>query len=652
MPRVTRRSAAAGATISEVAAAAGVSQATVSRVMNGRATVSPQIAERVREAALALRYRPSTSARSLSLGRTGTVALIVPDLANPVFQRVMRGAVEAAEAAEHRVLVAETAGRTGRELDIVREARSRCDALVLVSPTVPDAPLRQLLGEVSPVVLVNRVLPGSPAPSVSVDHGHGLHALVEHLVGLGHRHLVHLEGPATAAATPERARTLQEAARRWDGLRVTTLPSGTRLDDGYAVADQVLQTRASAVVAFNDLVAFGVLARLNETGVAVPADLSVAGFDGIELARFATPPLTTASVDQAELGRRAVRRLLDLVAGREDAGWSVDVLVPELLVRASTGPVPPARRGSRGQDGGADGQLPPEPARWVLEGAGAHLRAAGTVLARLDDGSATPRVHSPRPFLHPVHSLAGVPVSAAGPVLHRHQNGLSLALPDVEGTNHWGGRTYVSGQGPTLLMDHGRQELTGLRAAGEGDRLEADVRWVDRDGEPQLDEQRSLTAHVLPHQEAWLLDWRSRLLPRRDLTLTSPVSRGRVGAGYGGVYWRLAHAEETVLFTAAAEGEAAVMGSRTPWLAFARRHGRSWSSVLLVQDRHGPVLPWFARGTDYVGAGPALAWDEPRVLAAGVPVEVGLLTVVVDRRLDVPSAQGFAELAHRTAAQV
>ncbi len=650
---MTRRSAAAGATISEVAAAAGVSQATVSRVMNGRVTVAPDIADRVRAAALALRYRPSTSARSLSLGRTGTVALVVPDLANPVFQRVMRGAVDAAEAADHRVLVAETAGRTRRELDIVREARSRCDALVLVSPTVSDAQLHQVLGEMAPAVLVNRVLPGSPAPSVVVDHGHGLNALVEHLAGLGHRHLVHLAGPETAAATPERARTLQEAARRWDGLRVTTLPAGTGLDDGYAVADQVLETGATAVVAFNDLVAFGVLARLNETGVAVPVDLSVAGFDGIELARFATPPLTTASVDQADLGRRAMRRLLDLVAGREDVVYSVDVLVPSLLVRASTGPVPPARREMRAVPSGAAASAPDDPARWVLEGSGAHLRAAGTVLARLADGSTTPKVHSPRPFVHPVHSLAGVPVSAAGSVVHRHQNGLSLALPDVDGTNHWGGRTYVADRGPVLLMDHGRQEIADLRlgedATHPGARLETDVRWIDRDGELQLREDRSLTARVLPEEQAWLLDWRSRLVPRRDLTLTSPVARGRVGAGFGGIHWRLAHADETLLFTAQAEGEAAVMGSRTPWLAFARRHGRSWSSVLLAQDPGGPLVPWFARVVDYVGAGPALAWDAPVVLPADAPFDVTLLTVVVDRCLTPSSAEDLLRLARGSA---
>ncbi|PRY10535.1 DUF6807 family protein [Kineococcus rhizosphaerae] len=643
---MTRRSAAAGATISQVAAAAGVSSATVSRVMNGRATVAPDIADRVRAVAAELRYRPSNSARNLSLGRTGTVALVVPDIANPVFQQVMRGAVDVAEAAEHRVLVAETAGRAEREVEIVREARSRCDAVVLVSPAVPDQELRRLLVEVAPVVLVNRTVPGASAPSVSVDHGLGLHLLVEHLLGLGHRHLAHLAGPATAAASPERERTLQDAVRRWDDVRVTTLAAGSRLADGYAVADDVLETRATAVVAFNDLVAFGVLARLNETGVAVPDDLSVAGFDGIELGSFATPALTTASVDQADLGRRAMTRLLDLVGGRTDGDFGLDVLEPRLLVRSSTGPVPPARRPARPPASRAPrAALEHEPAHWVVEGTGARLHAAGTVLARLNDGSATPKVHSPRPFLHPVHTLAGFPVTASGSVLHRHQNGLSLALPDVDGTNHWGGRTYVDGQGPMLLMDHGRQEVDGLSVDPDGLTLAARVRWTGRGGDVQFVEDRRLGAQVVPEDETWFLHWHSTLVPERDTTLTSPVARGRPGAGYGGIFWRLAPADETTVFTDAGEGEPRVMGSRTPWLAFVRRHGQSLSSVLLVQTTTGDPHPWFARCSDYVAGGPAIAWDAPLVLPAHVPVDLGLTTVVVDRGLDRASAARLADEA-------
>ncbi|WP_432514439.1 DUF6807 family protein [Kineococcus sp. SYSU DK001] len=643
-----------GATISQVAAAAGVSQATVSRVMNRRTTVAPEIAARVRAAAEELRYRPSTTARSLSLGRTGTVALVVPDLSNPVFQQVLRGVVAVADTADLRVLVAETAERPEAEAEIAREARNRCDAVVLAAPRMPAEELRALLPEVDPVVLIDRVPSTDAVPAVSIDYGHGIHLLVEHLVSLGHRHLVHVAGAPAAASSPARARALAEAQARHPGLRITTVLAGSSVAAGYGVADEVLDTRATAALTFNDLVAFGLVARFNEIGVAVPDDLSVTGFDDIELARFATPSLTTAGVDHAALGRRAAARLLAVVEGRRDGPAARDalpgsgpgdgdVLVPRLEVRASTGPVPPAR-GLSPAPGPAVATGPgtdPRP-RWVVDGTGARLNGLGLVLAHHVDGTALPRVHSPRPYLHPVRTLAGVPVTVAGPVVHRHQYGVSLALPDVDGTNHWGGRTHVPGRGPTLLLDHGRQEVSALHVSEDGATLAAGVRWLDRDEGVQFSEERELTAALLPEQDAWVLSWRSRLHAPRRTTITSPASRGRPGAGFGGVFWRLASAEETHVLTPETDDERRARGSRTPWLALVRRTGRSWTSLLLVQDPAQPPRPWFLRVADYVGAGPALAWEVPLTVEAGEELRVDLHAVVVDRRLDADGAEGFA----------
>ena len=156
-------------TIAEVAHAAGVSRATVSRVMNGRSTVDPELAARVRDVAEQLHYRPSNTARSLSLGRTNTVAVVVPDLANPMFQQVLRGVASAAGDEGYRVLVADTAEHAADEERIALDARLRCDALVLVSPRMPEAVLRALLPEIGPVVVVNRAADG-----VDADAGHRL----------------------------------------------------------------------------------------------------------------------------------------------------------------------------------------------------------------------------------------------------------------------------------------------------------------------------------------------------------------------------------------------------------------------------------------------------------------------------------------------
>ena len=621
--------------------------------MNRRTTVAPDIAARVRAVAEELRYRPSDLGRNLSLGRTRTVALVVPDLANPVFQQVLRGAVAAAEAAEHRVLVAETAERPGDEAEIAREARSRCDALLLAAPRMPETVLRDLLPELAPVVLVNRTPPLSSVPAISVDHAHGISRLVDHLVGLGHRDLAYVTGPPSSTSSASRARALEESVLRHEGIRVVSITAGSSLAAGFGVADEVLDSRATAVLAFNDLVAFGLVARLNEIGVSVPDDLSVTGFDDIELARFAIPPLTTAGVDQAELGRRSMARLLALVAGTEpDADADADVMVPRLAVRASTGPVPPSRRRSPDPAvAGSGGEAQDAPARWDVEGTAATLRGQGTVLAHFVDGSALPRVHSPRPFLHPVHSLAGAPVTLAGHVLHRHQQGASFALPDVDGTSHWGGRTYVPGQGPTLLLNHGRQDVQSLRTAHDGASLLAEVGWHDENGTPQLHEERRLSAVVVPTEEAWVLGWRSVLHAPRRTTITSPAVQGRPQAGFGGVFWRLATADETHVLTPDARTERGAYGATSPWLAFVRRHGRSWSTVVLVQDvTEGPALPWFVRATDYAGAGPALSWDTPLVLEAGADLAVGLVTVVVDRRLDAAGAAAYAGLGVRETA--
>ena len=193
-------------TIAEVAHAAGVSRATVSRVMNGRSTVDPELAARVREVAEQLHYRPSNTARSLSLGRTNTVAVVVPDLANPMFQQVLRGVASAAAEEGYRVLVADTAEHAADEERIALDARLRCDALVLVSPRMPEQTLRALLPEIRPVVVVNRAADGT-TPTLAIDYAAGIDQIVEHLTGLG----------PPAPAVPGRShgqRVARRAARR------------------------------------------------------------------------------------------------------------------------------------------------------------------------------------------------------------------------------------------------------------------------------------------------------------------------------------------------------------------------------------------------------------------------------------------------------
>jgi len=650
MPRFAK----SGATIAQVAAAAGVSRATVSRVMNGQSTVAADMAERVRAAAAELQYRPSTMARGLSLGRTNSIALVVPDLGNPMFQQILRGAVAAAEPFGFRFLVAETAERADDEAEIALEARLRCDALILAAPRSTEAALRELLPQVEPAVLINREVAGLDVPTVRVDYGAGVHSVVDHLVALGHRELAYVAGPRASASHALRARAFEEARERHSSLRVTTVACGSTVDDGYRVADEVLATEATGVVAFNDLVAFGLLARLNETGVDVPGDISIVGFDDIELARYATPSLTTAAVPQAELGRRAWGLLHQLVAARgttPGAGRSIPsgnrLVMPGLVVRSSTGPVPPARRlatPSSDRAGRARTAAPGGSVSWAATSDGWALTADDQPLARYVNGDSMPAVHSPRPHLQPLHSLGGVAMTVTTPADHRHHYGVSMAVPDVNGTTYWGGRTFVRGQGPTLLSNHGRQRTISAEVVDGGATLSSQVRWTDERGRDQLVERRRVTAALLLEVEAWALGWSSSLHAHdSDVVIGSPATSGRPGAGYGGLFWRLPSAAESSVLTADSDSETQAHGSRSPWIAIVRRHGDAWTTLLLAQPGH--VDPWFVRVADYVGAGPSLAWDRTRRIEAGASLDVELVAAVADRRLAAADAANLAEFA-------
>ncbi|MEV0617663.1 LacI family DNA-binding transcriptional regulator [Nonomuraea sp. NPDC050404] len=322
------------ATISRVAEAAGVSRATVSRVMNGSTSVNPELAARVRAAALELDYEPSAAARRLALGLTGTVALVVPDLSNPLFQSVLRGLSRAAGQAGRQLLVAESDEDPEEEVILALEARRNADGLVLASPRATDERLRALGDRLAPLVLVYREVPGLDAPSLSIDNAAGIAQVVTHLTGLGHRHLAYLAGPPGSAGNAERLAAL----RAIPDLDLTVLPGGSMFEHGHAAAGAVVECGAGAVVGFNDMVASGVLTGLRELGVPVPGRVSVTGFDDIPFARYTTPPLTTVSIPQGELGRRAWERLWSLMNG-EDGGYNVRYQ-PRLLVRGSTGPAP------------------------------------------------------------------------------------------------------------------------------------------------------------------------------------------------------------------------------------------------------------------------------------------------------------------------
>jgi DNA-binding LacI/PurR family transcriptional regulator len=317
-------------TIREVATTAGVSTATVSRVLSGRRPVEDAMATRVRAAAAALDYRPNPAAQGLRT-TVSTVGVIVPDLANPYFAEVLKGISAAAEQVGQRTLVADSGENQDEEARLVRELSRWATGLIICSPRLPTGRLAEVSANVASLVSINRPIAGRAA--VIVDFAAGVRDICDHLRDLGHTHLVYLQGPPLAWSEAVRRRALRAQAEH--GVRVDFVPCGASINDGHAAADAALATGATAVVAFSDYVALGVLLRAAELGVRIPADVSVTGFDDIPVSRIAGPGLTTASVSKTDLGRRA-HALLDSADGRHSQR-----LRPDLVVRGSTGP--PAR---------------------------------------------------------------------------------------------------------------------------------------------------------------------------------------------------------------------------------------------------------------------------------------------------------------------
>lgn len=323
-------------TIADVAARAGVSLATVSRVMNGHSSVDRALAERVRAAAEELNYSASPLARSLVLGKTNTIAVVVPDLENPSFHGVLHGLSRAAKRNGYHVMIADSEESSAEERILAVETRRRCDGLVLCAPRMADAELDQLLDELKPVVLVNRDTQSTTTPVVAADYRTALGELLDLLHGYGHRSLVYLAGAPESVANARRLEAVRDFLDDHPDSFVEIMPCGVSFADGYEACERVLGSAATGVLAFNDLVAMGLISALSERDLAVPEQISVVGFDDIPLARYMTPALTTASVPVTELGAHAWRRMWDLLNGRVPD--QAILLRPRIESRASTGP--------------------------------------------------------------------------------------------------------------------------------------------------------------------------------------------------------------------------------------------------------------------------------------------------------------------------
>jgi DNA-binding LacI/PurR family transcriptional regulator len=319
-------------TLQDVAREAGVAVSTASRALSDPGRVNVRTREHVQAVARGMGYQPNRLAQALPTGRTRMLAVLVPDITNPHNFGLVRGAEAQARAAGSTLVIADT--QAGPELEVAHLDRlaSSVDGFVLAASRLPDTEL-QTLADRFPVVLFNRRVDG--LASLVTDSADGSRQIIEHLVALGHRSLAYLAGPSGNWSDAERWRALSEHAEAAGATIVRCGPFAPTLEGGPAAADVGLATGATALVAFNDLLAIGVLRRLGERGIAVPARVSVVGYDDIFGADFCSPTLTTVAGPVDEAGRALIDVLL---AGAEPL--PVLTLPTQLRVRASTGPPP------------------------------------------------------------------------------------------------------------------------------------------------------------------------------------------------------------------------------------------------------------------------------------------------------------------------
>lgn len=326
-----------GATLTDVAAAAGVSTMTASRVMNGRGGASADTRTRVLAAAASLNYRPNSFARGLKGDRSYTVGIVVPDIGNPFFPEIIKGAELAARARGFTLLTCNVVEDPEREAEVLATLlERRVDGVIVCSARLEDKRLQQAIEPHRAAVLINRPMPRRIAGTIEIDFRTGLATATRQLIARGRRRIAYIGGPAASySGRMRRAGIVDALAERGLDLAAeeTTTPD---LDGGIAAARRLSEggTVIDALICYNDLIAIGAMSVIREAGLAVPRDVAILGCDDILPARLVNPPLSTVRVAKQDLGDAAMRMLIDRIEGRS-LQHSI-VIEPELIERGTT----------------------------------------------------------------------------------------------------------------------------------------------------------------------------------------------------------------------------------------------------------------------------------------------------------------------------
>jgi LacI family transcriptional regulator len=324
----------AEATIRDVARRAQLSVATVSRALNGFDNVSEQARERITAAVTELGYVPHAGARSLSLSRNNAIGVVLPDLHGEFFSEIVRGMDREASRRGYLLLLSNLHAGGAQAANALRAMRGRVDGLIVMAPHLGMDELSAALPRGLPSILINTRDASGQFPAIHLDNAAGVRAVVDHLAALGRKRLVHIAGPSENIDAQERevAFLAAVAAQRLHGRVVA---GDFEMESGEAAIRQLMTegARFDAVFAANDNMAIGALETLRAAGVRVPEDVAIVGFDDIPLARHIG--ITTVRVRIAELGERALQRLVD---GLIEDGGGDELHAPELVIRATTDP--------------------------------------------------------------------------------------------------------------------------------------------------------------------------------------------------------------------------------------------------------------------------------------------------------------------------
>ena len=339
-------------TARDVARVAGVSQATVSRVLNNSSRVSSQVRERVCKAIAALGYHPDEVARSLVSRRSRTIGLIVADITNPFYAETARVIATTAQMRGYSVFLCNTDNDPKLEREYLQVVlRRRVDGIIFGSVRLGDSAVRELIESRFPVVMYNRYLGPSVGNYVVVDNRQGAYSATVHLIHLGHRNIAFLGGPDEFSTARERREGFLAALQdcgvpvRQEWVRSGMFRSQVAYQEAFGLLSA--KERPTAIFAGNDLMAFGVLEAAAHCNLRVPEDLSVVGFDDIEMASHQALGLSTVSQERQRMAEMAVRSLIDLIEGRAAPPIQV-VLRPSLVLRRTIAPPPDAGRTAAG----------------------------------------------------------------------------------------------------------------------------------------------------------------------------------------------------------------------------------------------------------------------------------------------------------------